>query len=81
MSVSKSLKPILISLIVIAVIAIALVLLLVVFPEKEPVEAVSPEPGEQTQETIYVIKEDSEKLVHTTAYYSSGETFFSSFVG
>lgn len=75
MSVSKSLKPILVSAAVIVVIAIALVLLLVVFPEKEPVEALPPEESAPAQETIYVIKEDSESLVHTTSYYSTGETF------
>lgn len=75
MSVSKSLKPILVSVAVIVVIAIALLLLLVVFPEKDPIEPASPEETAPAQETIFVTQEDNESLVRVTAYYSTGDTF------
>jgi len=73
MSVSKSMKPILISVIVIAVVALLLVVFLVIFPEPEPVvEEVSATPT--VEPATYIIKEDGDSLVQIKAYYDDGET-------
>lgn len=74
MSVSKSLKPILIGVIVIVVLALLLVAFMVIFPEKEDeviVESTTPVSEEPVR---YVIKEDGDSLVRLKAIRPDGES-------
>jgi len=74
MSVSKSLKPILIGVIVIVVLALLLVAFMVIFPEKEDeivVESTTPVSEEPVR---YVIKEDGDSLVQLKAIRPDGQT-------
>ena len=74
MSVSKSLKPILIGVIVIVVLALLLLAFMVIFPEKEEevlVESTAPVSEEPVQ---YVIKEDGDSLTRLRAIRPDGET-------
>lgn len=74
MSVSKSLRPILIGVIVIVVLALLLLAFMVIFPEKEEevlVESTAPVSEEPVQ---YVIKEDGDALVKLRAIHPDGET-------
>lgn len=74
MSVSKSLKPILIGVIVIVVLALLLVAFMVIFPEKEEevlVESTAPVSQEPVR---YVIKEDGDSLTKLRAIRPDGET-------
>ena len=73
MSVSKSLKPILIGGIVIVVLALLLVAFMVIFPEKEDeivVESTTPVSEEPVR---YVIKEDGDSLIKLKAIRPDGE--------
>jgi len=74
MSVSKSLKPILIGVIVIVVLALLLVAFMVIFPEKEDeviVESTTPVSEEPVR---YVIKENGDSLVRLKAIRPDGES-------
>ena len=74
MSVSKSLKPILIGVIVIVVLALLLVAFMVIFPEKEDeviVESTAPVSEEPVR---YVIKENGDSLVRLKAIRPDGES-------
>ena len=75
MSVSKSIKRVIIGLIIIAVLALALVAFMVIFPEKDepaPVESMAPVSEEPV---YYVINEDGNSLARIKCFYSDGETF------
>lgn len=74
MSVSKSIKPILIGVIAIVVLALLLVVFMVIFPEKE-VETIPAESAAVSEEPVYyVIKEDGDSLVRIRAIPAEGET-------
>lgn len=71
---SKALKPIIITGIVILAAIIALVLLIFVFPESSPAEAeASPTPTASTT-TYKLVDEDDEKLVSFEALYEDGSS-------
>ncbi|MDD6188254.1 MAG: DUF4340 domain-containing protein [Clostridiales bacterium] len=74
MSVSKSLKPILIGVIVIVVLALLLLVFMVIFPEKDKevlAESTAPVSEKPVQ---YVIKEDGDSLIRLKAIRPDGET-------
>lgn len=74
MSVSKSLKPILIGVIVIVVLALLLVAFMVIFPEKEDEIVVESTTPVSQEPVYYVIKEDGDSLVQLKAIRPDGES-------
>ena len=74
MSVSKSLKPILIGVIVIVVLALVLVAFMFIFPEKEEEIVVESTAAVSEAPVYYVIKEDGDTLVRLRAIDPDGET-------
>ena len=73
MSVSKSLKPILIGVIVIVVLALLLVAFMVIFPEKEDEIVVESTTPVSQEPVYYVIKEDGDSLVKLKAIRPDGQ--------
>lgn len=74
MSVSKSLRPILIGVVIIVILAVLLLAFMVIFPEREEevlVESTAPTSEEPVR---YVIKEDGDSLVRLRAIHPDGET-------
>lgn len=73
MSVSKSLKPILIGVIVIVVLALLLVAFMVIFPEKEDEVTLESTAPVSQEPVYYVIKEDGDSLVKLKAIRPDGQ--------
>ena len=74
MSVSKSLKPILIGVIVIVVLALLLLVFMVIFPEKDK-EVLAGSTAPVSEKPVqYVIKEDGDSLIRLKAIRPDGET-------
>ncbi len=74
MSVSKSIRPILIGVVVIVVLALLLLIFTVIFPEKEDEVMVENTAPVSEEPVRYVIKEDGDSLVKMRAVSASGET-------